>query len=45
MKIDHNPELKAKYDHEYVCKISLWLDIKLLVLTIFKAFIRNDGVR
>lgn len=45
MKKDHDSEFKAKYDHEYVCKISLWLDIKLFVLTIFRAFIRNDGVR
>ena len=45
MKRGYELGLKAKYDHEYVCKISLWLDIKPFVLTIFRAFIRNDGAR
>ena len=36
MNREHNPELKAKYDSEYVKNISLWLDIKLFVQTIFR---------
>lgn len=34
MKREHNPDLKAKYDHEYVLKMSLWMDIKLFFKTI-----------
>ena len=45
MKRDHDPELKAKYDYEYVSHISLWLDIKLFVLTVFGVFRHNDGAR
>lgn len=37
-------EVKAKYDGEYVEKMSLWLDIKILFLTVFKVF-RSDGVK
>ena len=29
MHREHNPEFKAKYDHEYVKKISFFLDFKL----------------
>ncbi len=36
MNREHNPELKAKYDSEYVKNISLWLDIKLFAQTIFR---------
>ena len=38
MHRDHDPELKAKYDHEYVKNISLWLDIKLFVMTLLGVF-------
>lgn len=38
MKRGHNPEKKAYFDHEYVKNISLWLDIKIFVLTILKLF-------
>lgn len=37
MKRDHNVSDKSRFDHEYVKNISLWLDIKLFVLTILKA--------
>lgn len=40
---DHDPELKAKYDHEYVKNISLWLDIKIFFGTIFKIFGKGKG--
>ena len=43
MKRNHDPELKAKYDHEYVSKISIWLDVKLFVQTILKLF--KSGAR
>ena len=45
MHRQHNPALKAKYDHEYVVKMSLWLDIKLFVLTCLRIFQRKDGAR
>lgn len=45
MKRDHGPALKAKYDREYVVKMSLWLDIKLFFQTIFKIFKRDSGAR
>jgi len=34
----HDPEAKARLDHEYVVKLSLWLDIKIFVLTILHIF-------
>lgn len=37
MKRDHNVSDKSRLDHEYAKNISLWLDIKLFVLTILKA--------
>lgn len=43
MRREHNPEFKAQHDHEYVLKISLWLDIKLFVLTILRVF--RSGAR
>lgn len=45
MRREHDPALKAKYDHEYVVKMSLWLDIKLFVLTCLRIFRRKDGAR
>lgn len=43
MNRDHNPELKAKYDSEYVQKISLWSDIKIFFGTIFGIFGKGKG--
>ena len=43
MNRDHNPELKAKYDSEYVQKISLWMDIKIFFGTIFGIFGKGKG--
>lgn len=34
----HDPETKAILDHEYVKNLSLWLDIKIFVLTVFHLF-------
>ncbi|MBQ7617170.1 sugar transferase [bacterium] len=42
---EHNPSLKAKYDHEYVVKLSLWLDIYIFFVTVFRIFARSDGAR
>lgn len=39
----HDPEDKARYDHEYVKNVSLWLDIKIFVLTILNLFGRGKG--
>ena len=38
MHREHDPAEKAKYDHEYAEKMSLWLDIKIFFGTIFKIF-------
>lgn len=35
---EHDPMLKAKYDHEYVLKMSFWFDIKLFLITILNIF-------
>lgn len=43
VKRDHNPEQKAQLDHEYVKNISLWLDIKIFVLTICCLFGSGKG--
>lgn len=45
MRRDHDPVMKAKYDHEYAKNFGLWLDIKLFVQTVFRVFRRNDGAR
>lgn len=42
---DHDPVKKAQLDHEYVVKLSLWLDIKLFVQTCLRVFNRKDGAR
>lgn len=39
----HDPEQKAQLDHEYVKNISLWLDIKIFVLTILHIFGKGKG--
>ena len=36
--IKTEPLKKADYDYEYYCKISLWTDIKIFFITIFKIF-------
>jgi len=38
MKREHDPEFKAKWDSEYVKRMSLWFDIELFVYTILKIF-------
>lgn len=37
-----HPTMKAKYDAYYLHKISLWLDIKIFFLTIFKILKKSD---
>ena len=39
----HDPEQKAQLDHEYVKNISLWLDMKIFVLTILHIFGKGKG--
>lgn len=43
MKRDHDPELKAKLDSEYVKVLNFWLDFKLFFQTIFGVFGKNKG--
>ena len=43
MHRDHDPEKKALYDHEYVKRLSFWLDIKLFFGTIFGIFGKGKG--
>ena len=38
MHREHDPKLKAKFDHEYVTSFSLWLDTKLFIFTILRLF-------
>lgn len=38
MKRDHNPEVKAKWDHEYVKKMGLFFDAWIFLYTILKLF-------
>ena len=45
MKRNHNPAEKARFDSEYVKNISLWLDIKLFIQTIFGVCRGKDGAR
>ena len=40
---NHDPALKAKYDHEYVERISFGLDFRLFVLTVLRVF--SSGAR
>lgn len=42
-KRSHDPDSKAKLDHEYVKNLSLWLDIKIFVLTVFHLFGSGKG--
>lgn len=39
----HDPEAKALLDHEYVKNISLWLDMKIFVLTVLHLFGSGKG--
>ena len=39
----HDPEIKAQLDYEYVKNISLWLDIKIFVLTVLCLFGSGKG--
>lgn len=43
MKRNHNPDLKAKIDSEYISSLSLINDIKIFVSTFFHIF--NSGAR
>lgn len=38
MNREHDPEEKAYYDHIYVTKMSLWLDVKIFIYTVLKIF-------
>ena len=38
MRREHDPKVKAKFDHEYVTSLSLWLDTKLFIFTILRLF-------
>lgn len=37
-------ERKLKYDLEYIWKISFLMDIKIMIQTVIKAFIRQEGI-
>lgn len=43
LKRDHSPEKKAQLDSEYVKTISLWIDIKLFLGTVFGVFSSGKG--
>lgn len=43
MRANLDSEKKAEYDYYYFKNISLWLDIKIFVLTIFSIFGSNQG--
>lgn len=45
MKRNHDLSIKAKYDSEYVKKMSFLFDTKLFFMTLFGIFKRNDGAR
>ena len=35
---------KFAYDVEYTKKVSFWLDVKIVVLTVWKAFVKSEGI-
>lgn len=35
---------KFAYDVEYTKKVSFWLDLKIVVLTVWKAFVKSEGI-
>ena len=37
-------EEKFKYDVEYTQKISFWFDVKIVALTVWKAFVKSEGI-
>lgn len=37
-------EEKFKYDLEYVHNISLWMDVKIVFITIWKVFVKEEGI-
>ena len=43
MHREHDPKMKAKYDHEYVAHLSFLLDVKLFFQTVFKLFGQGKG--
>lgn len=43
MNRTHTPADKARYDHEYVSNVSLWLDIKIFAGTLAKLFGKGKG--
>ena len=43
MHREHDPKFKAKYDHEYVEKMSFWFDTKLFFLTVLRIFGKGKG--
>ena len=43
MNREHSPDIKAKYDHEYVLNISFLLDAKLFILTCLRLFGAGKG--
>lgn len=45
MRRDHNPETKARLDHEYVKHLSLVLDLKIFIKTIISVICHNDGAK
>lgn len=41
-RVNASPEKKSEYDCLYLQKVSLWLDIKIFFVTIFKTLTRKD---
>ena len=41
-RVNASPEKKSEYDGLYYQKLSLWLDIKIFFITIFKILTRKD---
>ena len=37
-------EEKFAYDVEYTEKISFWLDVKIVAMTVWKAFVKSEGI-
>ncbi|MCR4718066.1 MAG: sugar transferase [Firmicutes bacterium] len=37
-------EEKFKFDVEYTQKVSFWLDVKIVALTVWKAFVKSEGI-
>ena len=41
-RVNASPEKKSEYDAKYYQKLSMWLDIKIFFITIFKTLTRKD---